>query len=137
MNSMRGAHTVLNAFITLALIHTNALAQALDSPRERVVQLSGEVQNICPSCNTADLVEGGAVAWDVVSLQITSPQRFAGKTISVEVLLEGSDFVEQRKSYLPASHIVFPAAESAVKIGRVMLHVADIASAGQGASSSP
>ena len=132
---MKSARAVVSlmAAVTLAWSPASSVqAISPDAGPERIVAVRGEVEKVCPSCDTDDAVGGGSVEWDVVSVQITSPPRFAGKTISVSVLLEGSDLAEQRKSYLPTSHIAFAAAESAIRTGRIRLHAADIASAPEG-----
>jgi hypothetical protein len=89
------------------------------------INVFGAVEKICAGCDIADFTNGGAVAWDVVTVRLISPEALSGTTIAVKVLLEG-DGVAQRKVYSPSSHITFVAAEAAIDARQVTLQLSDI-----------
>jgi len=121
---------ILSLTISLAIVLLTGcathIAHSAEPPKR--VDVAGTVDKICAGCDTADLVNGGAVVWDVVSVRITSPGALAGGgVISVKVLLEG-DGIAQRKIYQQSAHVAFSAAQAAIDARRVMLHVAEITS---------
>ena len=94
------------------------------APRE-AINVSGTVEKICTGCDTVDLVNGGAVTWDVITVRLTSPETLSGTELVVKVLIEG-DGSTQRKAYSPSSRIAFHTMKAAVDARRVMLHLSDM-----------
>jgi len=92
---LRGAHFLV-FFFTLVTGCAAHSAQGAGPPRGPV-NVFGKVEKICAGCDTAELVNGGAVVWDVVTVRVTSPEALSGTTIAVRVLLEG-DGVAQREN---------------------------------------
>jgi hypothetical protein len=90
-----------------------------------LINVSGTVEKICVECDTVDLVAGGAVTWDVVTVRITAPKDLAGTVVSVEVLVEG-DGPARKKMYPLTGHISFQAARAAIDARRARLHLSDI-----------
>lgn len=69
------------------------------------------------------LTTGGGLLWDVLTVRVSSPEAYAGITVSVEVLVEGT---AQRSKYTQGGLIAFSAATAGIEQHRIMLHASDI-----------
>lgn len=123
---LRGAHFLVFffAFVAGCVAHG---AQGV-APREPI-NVSATVEKICAGCDTADLVNGGAVVWDVVTVRVTSPEALSGTMIAVRVLLEGDGVAQREKVYPLSSSIGFVATKAAIDARKVLLHLSDISAA--------
>lgn len=123
---LHGVHFLMFSFALLVGCAAYGAQEAM--PREPV-NVSGTVEKICAGCDTADLVNGGAVVWDVVIVRVTSPEVLSGTTITVRVLLEGDGVAQREKVYPLSSSIGFVATKAAIDARKVMLHLSDISAA--------
>jgi hypothetical protein len=89
------------------------------------VVITGTVEEICKGCDVFDLVNGGALVWDVLKVRIASPAHLSGKVVPVEVLLEG-DASAQQSVYSIGNRITFSTSEGVVGSERVKFHASDI-----------
>jgi hypothetical protein len=121
-------------FVFAIVIMCNVATGSEGVSRTVSIEVSGTVQKVCVECDTVDLVNGGVVAWDVVTVRLASPKSLSGVEIAVNVLLE-DDGVAQRQLYIPTSAISFVAPKTALDARRVMLHPSDIREVGAGMSS--
>ena len=90
------------------------------------VNVSGVVEKICASCSTVDLVNGGTLSWDVVTVRVTSPEDTLGKMLVIEVLLNGDGAVQRKSVYPLSSSIEFAATRAAIDAREVKLQASDI-----------
>jgi hypothetical protein len=88
-----------------------------------LVHVIDRVQKVCLECSEALLTTGGGLLWDVLTVQVSSPEVYAGTSVSVEVLVEGTP---QRSAYSQGTTISFSADPAGLAQHRVLLHVIDI-----------
>ena len=88
-----------------------------------LVHVTGKVQNVCLECSEALLTTGGGLLWDVLTIQVSSPEVYSGTSVSVEVLVEGTT---QRSAYPQGTTISFSAAPAGLAQHRILLHASDI-----------
>ena len=93
-----------------------------DAPAATVTVV-GTVEKVCLECAEALLTTGGGLVWDALTVRVSSPEAYAGSSISVEVLVSGT---AQRVRYPQGRIIRFRAAEAGIEQHRVVLDAEDI-----------
>ena len=87
------------------------------------VIVTGTVAEVCLECSEALLTTGGGLLWDVLTVRVSAPDVYAGSSVSVEVLLEGT---AQRSAYPQGRVITFSAAPAGIEQRRILSHASDI-----------
>ena len=87
------------------------------------VTVTGTVEKVCLECAEALLTTGGGLLLDVLTVRVSSPDVYAGSSVSVEVFVSGT---VQRSAYPRGRVITFSAAPAGIEQHRVLLDAADI-----------
>jgi len=96
-----------------------------EAPSPETIEVTGVVEGVCVECDIADIVGGGNLAWDVLTVRLTSPQASANRQLKVEVRVEG-DGVAQRSAYSLSSTIRLQTTAAALNSDRLMLDASEI-----------